>query len=424
MQPQPESGNAWTDQAVIYEVNIRQYTPEGTFNAFAKHLPRLKRLGVDVIWLMPVNPISELNRKGSLGSYYAVSNYKAVNPNFGTEADLHSLVGQAHQLGIKVVLDWVANHTGCDNVWTTEHPDWYVRNDQGGFSSPYDWTDTYELDYDNQQMRQGMIDAMKYWVSEFDVDGFRCDVAYEVPFDFWPQARMALDSIAASPLFMLAENEQPALQQTGAFDMCYNWPLKNLMFDIAHQRANAANLNALLVHQDSIFPQRNILMNHITNHDLNSWDGSEFVRFGDAVRAFAVLTYTLPGMPLVYTGQEVGMDKTLQFFEKDTVPSWTDNAWTSFYAQLSAIRHSNPALNSYTRWSEAQVSLSADSSLIAFERYNGGNRVLTVVNLSPEARSAGSLGIKNIDGYKDAFSNANASMPDDIEPWGYRILTK
>ncbi|MCQ2229874.1 MAG: alpha-amylase family glycosyl hydrolase [Bacteroidales bacterium] len=418
-----QSVSSWANQGIIYEVNIRQYTPEGTFNAFSEHLPRLKQLGVDILWLMPVNPISVEGRKGSLGSYYSVADYKGVNPQFGTEEDLHNLISKAHELGMKVILDWVANHSGCDNIWTKEHADWYVKNDDGSFYSPYDWTDTYELNYDNKEMRLGMIDAMKYWVNEYGIDGFRCDVAYEVPNDFWPEARQALDSIR--PLFMLAESEQPALQHTGAFDMCYNWPLKNILFDIAKGNNNAAGIDTMLVGQEKRFPKGNIMMNHLTNHDLNSWDGSEFVRFGDAVEAFAVLTYTIPGMPLLYTGQEVGMDKTIAFFEKDSVGSWEANGWTDFYTKLNDIRHSNAALNSYTAWSEATKYETSSDNVLAFKRSVDGNEVITILNLSAEDIELKWNGESpDITGYTDAFNGTNAEMPSVLKAWSYYVLTK
>lgn len=413
----------WANQGILYEVNIRQYTPEGTFNAFAAHLPRLKELGVDIVWLMPVNPISEKGKKGTLGSYYSVADYKGVNPQFGTEEDLRLLIGKAHDLGLKVIIDWVANHTGCDNKWTTEHPDWYVKTENGDFSSPYDWTDTYELDYDNKEMRLGMIDAMKYWVNEYKIDGFRCDVAYEVPYDFWPEARQALDSIR--PLFMLAESEQPALQRTGAFDMCYNWPLKNIMLDIVKGENNAAGIDTLFAGQESRFPKGNIMLNHLTNHDLNSWDGSEIERFGEeATKAYAALSYTLPGMPLLYTGQETGMSKRLEFFEKDTVGSWEANSWTKLYTKLGEIRHKHRALNSYTAWSEAKKTATGDDNILAFERKAGDDKVMVIANLSNESKQIDgkiSEGYTNI-ALAEKYTSENGSIK--LDGWGYVIMTK
>ncbi|MCD8193327.1 MAG: alpha-amylase, partial [Tannerellaceae bacterium] len=322
-QPQEFTGEvthvqhpSWSRNAVIYEVNIRQYTNEGTIKAFQQHLPRLKELGVDILWFMPIHPISEVNRKGTLGSYYAIRDYQAVNPEFGTIEDFKALVQEAHSLGFKVLLDWVANHSGCDNVWLETNPDWYVRDENGNPVSPYDWTDTYKLDYDNPAMRKGMTDALTFWVSECDIDGYRCDVAYEVPTDFWDQARKELEAI--KPVFMLAEADVPELT-LNAFDMTYNWPLKNLVNQIAKGKnavkstyapidapeemaeKKAVDLDELLASYEERYPQDSYVMNFITNHDENSWDGSEFTRLGDGVKAFAVLTYTIPGMPLIYT---------------------------------------------------------------------------------------------------------------------------
>ena len=294
----------WTRNAVIYEVNLRQYTKEGTIKAFEAHLPRLKELGVDILWFMPIHPISEKNRKGELGSYYAVKDYKAVNPEFGTLEDFKAMIDNAHKAGFKVVIDWVPNHSGCDNAWVTEHPDWYVKNEEGKMYGPYDWTDVYKFDYSNKEMRAGMLDAMKFWVN-LGVDGFRCDVAGEVPTDFWDETRPALDSI--KPVFMLAEASKPELAKK-AFDMSYNWPMKDLFNEITatqgiNKRAradvkydkNAESIDSLLAEQAVTYPGDTYMMNMITNHDLNSWEGTEYDRYGKGVDAFAVLTYTLPG---------------------------------------------------------------------------------------------------------------------------------
>ncbi len=210
----------WSRNAVIYEVNLRQFTDEGTLQAFDKELPRLKELGVDLLWFMPVHPISEKNRKGTLGSYYAVRNYKEINPEFGNLEDFKNTVKKAHDLGMKVIIDWVPNHSGCDNAWVEQHPDWYVRNEKGEMYGPYDWTDVYKFDYSNPEMRAGMIDALKFWLTEAGIDGFRCDVAGEVPTDFWNEARPQLAAVQPC-LFMLAESAKPELHAEG-FDMAYN----------------------------------------------------------------------------------------------------------------------------------------------------------------------------------------------------------
>lgn len=413
----------WTRDAVIYEVNLRQYTPEGTLKAFQQHLPRLKDLGVDVLWLMPIHPISQLNKKGELGSYYAVQNYKEVNPEFGTLDEFKEVVKQAHDMGFKVIIDWVANHTGGDNVWTKEHPDWYVRDSVGNFVSPYDWTDTYKLDYTNEDMRAGMLDALKYWVKEADIDGYRCDVAYEVPTDFWDNARLALDSI--KPVFMLAEAEKPALT-VEAFDAVYNWPLKNVMNEIAKdKKGNAAYLiDSLLALQDSIFPGDAFQMNHITNHDLNSWEGTEFDRLGDGVKAFAVLTYTLNGMPLLYTGQEVGMDKALEFFKKDTPPVWENNEWTEFYKKLNALKHSQPALKAGVEGGEMVRYETENEDAYVFSRSKDGSEVLVFLNLSDAPVKLVYKDKAPKGEYMDYFKGGKADMPAELGAWEYKVYIK
>ena len=431
----------WSRNAVIYEVNVRQYTSEGTFKAFETHLPRLKELGVDILWFMPVHPISELNRKGELGSYYAVQDYKAINPEFGTIDDFKSLVAKAHEGGFKVLLDWVANHTGCDNIWIAEHPEWYVKDSLGNFVGPYDWTDTYKLDYTNQEMRAAMIDAMKFWVSECDIDGYRCDVAFEVPTDFWDSARLELDRI--KPVFMLAEAEVPELT-VNAFDMVYNWPLKDLMTQIAkgdknndphyvHQslgisnkggRLTAADIDLLLAKQDSIFPKDVYQMNQITNHDLNSWEGTEFERLGDGVKAFAVLTYTLNGMPLIYTGQETGMNRALKFFEKDTPPSWDKNEWFGFYHQLNQLKHEQIALAAGDEGGPMIRYTTKSPDAYVFSRTKADSEVLVYLNLSDAPVKLEYLNEKPLGDYTNYFTASAGIMPDSLAPWEYLVFVK
>ena len=350
----------WSRNAVIYEVNLRQYTPSASINEFTTHLPRLKELGVDILWFMPIHPISELNRKGGLGSYYAVKDYKAFNPEFGTIEEFKEAVKQAHDLGMKVILDWVPNHTGCDNAWVTEHPEWFSVNEEGKMYGPFDWTDVYELNYDNREMRAAMVDALKFWLTEINVDGFRCDVACEVPTDFWDETRPQLDAVKPE-LFMLAEASKPELNKH-AFNMGYNWPMKDLFSEIAATAGqytfqkegepmrtfpakNANAIDSLLAQQAKDYAKDTYLMNMITNHDLNSWEGTEFERLGNLTDAFAVLSYTLPGMPLIYTGQETGLNRALEFFVKDTEPTWEPrNEFFTFYQKLNALKHNQAAL--------------------------------------------------------------------------------
>lgn len=433
----------WSRNAVIYEVNTRQYTPEGTFKAFAENLPRLKNLGVDILWFMPIHPISEVNRKGTLGSYYAVADYKGVNPEFGTLDDFKDVVKKAHDMGMKVIIDWVPNHTGCDNVWLNGHEDRYAHNDKGQKYGPYDWTDTYKLNYDNPDTRAAMIDAMSYWLKEADIDGFRCDVAAEVPVSFWNEARPALQAIEPE-LFMLAEASSPALHDYG-FDMGYNWPMKDLFSRIAathgqytfvkdgeskpHKfpEAHAVDIPIMVADQNKEYPRDAYLMNMVTNHDLNSWEGTEMERLGNFADAFAVLSYTLPGMPLIYTGQEVGMNRALQFFEKDTAPDFTANSVTKFYTALNALKHRREELRAGIAGAPLTVFATDNPDVLVFERRNGNKAVFTGVNLSnkpaklnyvvTQPKTSGKL----IDAIAETPVKA---LPQVLAPGGYFVITE
>jgi len=416
----------WTRNAVIYEVNVRQYTKEGTFKAFEQHLPTLKELGVDVLWLMPVYPISQVNRKGTLGSYYAVQDYKAVNPEFGTADDLKSLVAKAHEAGFKVILDWVANHTGCDNRWIDEHRDWYALDSTGALATPYDWTDTYKLNYDNAEMRRAMLDAMKFWLTDFDIDGFRCDVAGEVPTSFWNAARLSLDSI--KPVFMLAEAEKSELLDY-AFDADYAWQLLHLFNAVAKGEKTADSIAAYVVRQqtDTTLPADGYKMNFITNHDENSWNGTEFERLGAGVQGFAALTYLLPGMPLIYTGQETGNKKALQFFEKDPIGAWTKNADFSFYKKLNELKHTHPALKAGAHGGEVKFYRhSAEKNLLFFSRYKEGKELVAMVNLSGKTQQIYSNEVLPKGDFTDVISGKKTTIktPVILAPWEFRILVK
>ena len=413
----------WTRNAVIYEVNVRQYTKEGTFAAFEQHLPRLKELGVDVLWFMPIHPISEKNRKGTLGSYYAVKDYKGINPEYGTKEDFKRLVDKAHEAGFKVILDWVANHTGCDNVWLSDHPDWYVKDEAGNPKSPYDWTDTYELNYDNKDMRAAMADALKYWVTDFNIDGYRCDMAHEVPTDFWNDVRPALDSI--KPVFMLAESENYDLLEH-AFDANYSWELMHMMSDVNKGTKTAEDIQAYVQKLDSLMCPDGYKMNFLTNHDENSWNGTEFERYGKGVETFAVLTYTLNGMPMIYTGQEVGMKKRLSFFEKDVVPSWTANATTAFYKKLNELKHTHPALRAGEIGGKLRFyTSSASKDILIYSREAAGKEIMVMLNLSGKNVTYQSNDALNRDNYVDYFSGKKVDkLPNTLKAWEYRVFTR
>ncbi len=372
----------YSRNAVLYEVNVRQYTPEGTFNAFAEKLPYLKELGVDIVWLMPIHPISEKNRKGELGSYYAVQDYKAVNPEFGNMDDFKALVNKAHELGMRVIIDWVANHTGCDHAWVTDHPSWYDYDEYGQLVSPMDWTDTYSLNYDSKEMRAAMIDAMKFWVAEIGIDGYRCDVASMVPTDFWEEVRKELDLI--KPVFMLAESSELDLTAR-AFDMVYNWPAMFVFEDVVKGKKNASDLAALISMQVQKYPADTYFMNHVTNHDRNTWDGTEFERLGAGLDAFVALTYVMPGMPLIYTGQEVGLKDRIPFFTKYGGYQQENNEYFAQYARLNNLKHTQPALLAGQKGGEWKVyETTANDKVLFCGRELSGKEVLYIANLSNE----------------------------------------
>ena len=416
----------WSKNANIYEVNIRQYTEEGTIKAFQKHLPRLKKMGVDILWLMPVFPVGELNRKGSLGSYYAVRDYKDINPEFGNMKDFKELVKEAHHLGMYIILDWVANHSAWDNPWATEHPEWYQHDDKGNFVSPFDWTDVIAFDYNNPATRDTMVDALKFWISETDIDGYRCDVAGMVPTDFWERARMEMDAI--KPVFMLAEDEDnPDLLKT-AFDMNYGWTLHKLLNSIAKGENNANDIWDNLAWNDSVFPQDAYRMYFTSNHDENSWNGTVKERMGDAGEAMAILTYTIPGMGLVYSGQEAGLDKRLRFFEKDTI-SWDNNAYADIYTKLNNLKKENKALwNGEAGGKMIRLGNGSNYNIFSFYREKGDDIIITIINMSKESQTF-TIDNNVVSGiYKNVFSgeevNITKNMDVELQQWGYLVLVK
>lgn len=428
----------WSRNAVIYEVNWRQISEDGTLASLEKQLPRLKDLGVDILWLMPVHPISELNRKGGLGSYYAVKDYKDVNPELGTVDQMKQFIAKAHQMGFKVIIDWVPNHTGCDNAWVTEHPEYYAKNDSGKMFGPYDWTDVYKLDYSNPATRAAMTDAMAFWVKDMGIDGFRCDVAGEVPTDYWDEVRPVLDSLSTTGgVFMLAEASKPELQKNG-FDMGYNWPMKDLFSQIAATAGqytfkadhnfpvkNALAIDSLLADQAANYPGDTYLMNMITNHDLNSWEGTEFKRLGNLADAFAVLSYTLPGMPLIYTGQETGMDRAFEFFVKDVPPTFEPtNRYFDFYKKLNELKHGQKALRAGNEGGEMVRYATASPDLYVFSRTVDGSNVLVLANLGSEAQEvAFTEGAPVIaDNMVNFFTGEAQALPATMAPGEYLVF--
>lgn len=415
----------WAYNATIYEVNVRQYTPEGTFKAFEQHLPRLKDLGVDILWFMPIHPIGVVNRKGTLGSYYSVKDYYGINPEFGTLNDFKAVVSKAHELGMKVIIDIVANHTAHDAVLITEHPDWYVRDSSGNVVSPFDWTDVAKLDYSKPELRRYMIDMLKYWVKEIDLDGFRCDVAAEVPTDFWNEARAELNKLG-KPIFMLAEAETPELQKY-AFDADYAWECHHILNSIAQGKKTVVDIEQYLLKKTATYPKNTIKMNFITNHDENSWNGTEFERMGDAFKTMAALTFIIDGMPLIYSGQEVGFNRRLQFFEKDQI-DWTDaNGLTEFYKKLTALKKEANVLDAGERGADIfRITSTADSSIFAFVRENDTQKLFAIFNLSSKEQTFSFTGNAHLNNtYIEYFSNVSKEFVADekitLKPWEFLI---
>lgn len=423
----------WAKNAVIYEVNVRQYTPEGTFKAFEEHLPRLKDLGVDILWIMPIHPIGEKSRKipegmtTSLGSYYSVKDYKGINPEYGNEVDFKSLVSKAHEMGFKVIIDWVANHTAWDNPWMEQHPDWYAKDSLGKVISPFDWTDVAKLDYANQEMRKEMIASMKYWVENCDIDGFRCDVAGEVPVDFWEQARAELEKV--KPLFMLAEDEGKPELCKKAFDANYGWGMHHIMHNVALGKDSVIKIARQVFKMDTVMPKYANQMQFITNHDENSWNGTAREKFGKGENAFAVLTYTLPGIPLIYSGQEAGLDHRLKFFTKDTI-DWSRNDFSPLYKKLNELKHTNEAIwNAPYGGSFELIKNNQPAKVLSFLRKKGRSKVVVITNLSNDEVTVNLKSDKADDDYTDLLSgtkftlnssNLNLTLP----AWGYWVMEK
>ena len=378
----------WMKTANIYEVNVRQFSNDSSLNSVTKAIPRLKALGVQVIWLMPIYPVGKVKSAGPLGSPYAVADYKAVNPEFGKTNDLKTLIDTVHANGMHIILDWVANHTAWDNPWVSAHPDWYTQVN-GQIISPAgtNWNDVADLNYSNQAMRLEMISAMKYWVTDFNVDGFRCDAAGMVPQDFWEQAATELAKV--KPLFMLAEDNDNLGLLNKAFNANYNWQLRDTMKSLASGLYSPADLQSQQYFQNLNYPANTYSLNFITNHDDNSWTGTVNNQFGQLEDSMAVLTYTLPGVPLIYNGQEIGLYRQLKFFEKDPINWKTDahngSAKTLLYKRLNALKADNPSLYSGNNVPAKFIDVK-NPKVVAFTRTSGSNKVIVLVNTSDKSQ--------------------------------------
>ena len=417
----------WTASSNIYEVNVRQYTPEGTFAAFDMHIDRLADMGVDILWFMPISPIGEKNRKKGLGSYYSVKDYIDVNPEFGTAADFHQIIEHAHERGMHVIIDWVANHTAWDHNWVTEHPDWYQMDEEGILKSPFDWTDVVALNYDNKDLRIEMTKQMEFWIDSFNIDGFRCDVASMVPTDFWDSTRAVLNQ--KKEVFMLAEAEEPALNKK-AFESSYAWAMHHRMATVAKDDTTPQVLINQINDDIAKFGNETYMMQFTTNHDENSWNGTEFEKMGDAYEIMAALTYVVPGMPLIYNGQESKNAKRLLFFEKDTI-IWGEYEMLDFYTNMIKLKKENKALWNGSYGGDFNVIKNSDQdNSISFSRKLGENTIIFIGNFSIEPSDMSyAVYPEELSGdYINWQTKEKVKMgkmyPVYLEAWQYMILVK
>jgi glycosidase len=417
----------WSKNAVIYQINTRQFTKEGTFKAAESHLSRLKELGVDILWLMPIHEIGKKNRKGTLGSPYSVRDYYSVNSEFGNLEDLKHFIHAAHEIGMYVILDWVPNHTAWDSVLVNEHPEWYARNWKGDFHPTpwWDWSDIIDLDYSKPELRKYMTDAMKYWIAEVGVDGYRCDVAGFVPTDFWNTLRKELDAI--KPVFMLAEWESRDLH-VESFDMTYAWSWYDTMKDIANGKADVSHLFVYYSWNVKAYPFDIMRMLFVTNHDKNAWNGTQYEQFGEAVEAVIALSVISEGMPLIYNSQEAGEDKRLSFFEKDPI-KWKEHPIGALYKKLFALKKKNTALwNAHWGAKMLQVPNSVPLRVFSFVRQNEDDKVFAVFNFSAESQTVTFHESLFHGQYTDYMSGQPMILPAnaqiELKPWDYRIFIK
>ena len=414
---------SWSAQSNIYEVNLRQYTAAGSIKEFEKSLPRLKKMGVEILWFMPITPIGLSDRKmttADLGSYYAVKDYKAVNEEFGTMPDWKELVKKSHAMGFKVITDWVANHSSTDNHWVKDHPDFYAKDSTGKIISPFDWTDTYKLNYDNREMRDSMIGAMKFWIIETGIDGFRCDVAEGPPEDFWKECIPALRKI--KNVFMLAEGEKPTLHDAG-FDETYTWSVMAAMADLYAGKKTLARFDSVINDNISRFPKSAYRLYFTTNHDENSWNGTEFEKYGDAYKTFAVFSQTMyQSVPLIYSGQEIPNKKRLKFFVKDPI-EWNGYALAPFYNTLLTLRKTNPALAADAGYKKLMTS--NDDAIFSYLREKGGHKVGVILNLSGKKQNFTvkdkTLTGEPLDVFLQKKIKINEAYIFSVEPWGYLV---
>lgn len=419
----------WSYNLSIYELNVRQYTNSGTFAEFETHLDRLKELGVGILWFMPIHPIGAQNRIGNLGSYYSVKDYYGINSEFGTLDNFKALVDSIHAKGMYVLMDWVGNHTSWDNSLTITHPEWYVKDGNGNFTPPpgTNWTDVIQLDYSEQELRDYMIEAMKFWITEVDVDGFRCDAVSFIPLDFWEEAIAELKNIKPE-IFMLAEDDGTEYQTAG-FDMSYGWGLygfgEGILVNIANGTNNANFINGYSTLENTNYSSSHYRMYFTSNHDENSWYGTVFELFGDAAEVFAVLTSTFRSMPLIYSGQEAGLDHRLLFFEKDEI-TWQPHPFAEMYKSLLHLKKENKALWNGNEGGQLQRVLTTNNpAIFAFVREKENYKVFGIFNLTDSVRTFTLQGNLYTGNYRNVFTNDSILFNENAEvtlpAWGYRV---
>ena len=413
--------------SVIYEVNVRQYSESGTFKDFTKDIPKLKDLGVKIIWLMPIHPISETKRKGTLGSYYSISNYKEINPEFGNKEDFDKLITEAHKNEMYVILDWVANHTGWDHHWIKTNPEFYTKNSSGEIIDPinpstgesWGWTDVADLNFDNMEMQEEMIQAMEYWVKEHNIDGYRLDAAHSCPASFWKKSIDRLNE--TKKVLMLAESDgyhTGGFELIELFDMSYNWSGHHVLNRIFKKENNSKDLKENIVRNINDYSSEHILMNFTSNHDENTWAGTVFDRYGNGAKTFAALTYFLPGIPLIYNGQEYGLDKRLAFFEKDFIPK-KESDFFDFYKKLNKLKKENNLLNIDPKI-KFEVIETNSNNLVCFKRSIGEESIYFIANLS-ETKQEVQTGVKKK--LRSLNEQGEVSLENNVlEPWEFHFL--
>jgi glycosidase len=424
-----QSHKDWSYNLCVYEVNVRQYTNSGTFAEFETHLDRLQELGIGMLWFMPIHPIGIVNRLGTLGSYYSVKDYYDVNPEFGTLEEFKALVDSIHAKGMYVILDWVGNHTSWDNNLTVTHPEWYVTDSSGNFIPPpgTNWSDVIQLDFSQQGLRDYMIDAMKFWISETDIDGFRCDAVSFMPTDFWMEAISELKSLKPE-ILMLAEDDDTQYQNIG-FDMSYGWGYhgfgSGILNNIVAGTNNANNISGYVNNENLYFNQSHYRMYFTSNHDENSWHGTVFEQFGEAAEQFLVLTSTFRSMPLIYSGEEAGLNHRLLFFDKDEI-IWQPHPFADLYTALFNLKKLNKSLWNGDEGGQLQrISTTDNPSIFAFIREKQNFRVFEVFNLTDQEKSFTLLGNSYTGSYRNAFTNDSVYFLENTEmtlpPWGYGV---